>query len=124
MTTGAGIAGRAEIVVRAEAAEVQLRKLRAVGIPLKHHHLRPVVPDRGGQYDVLIDPDIALRLCTARDREAMFAEAAVFAAVSVGKIDRTLVVEGLMDGESAWIGVVTAKIAARRRLEGQRHRRA
>src|SRR5262249_50243412 len=83
---GAGITGRSIVVVGSGAAEIQLRELRAVGVPLKHHHLRPVVPDGGSENDVLVDEDVAGGSRALSDWQPMAAELAIFTTVRVRKI--------------------------------------
>src|SRR5215813_2256390 len=54
----------------------------------------------------------------------MLAQLSVLAAVSVGKIDRALIVERFMDGKAARIGMMAAEIASRRGTEAERQVRA
>ena len=68
MASRAGIAKRTIVVVGARSAEVQFGELGTIRIPLEHHHLRPVVPDRRGQNRILVDPDVAHTARAARDR--------------------------------------------------------
>ena len=82
------------------------------------------MPDWGSQNDVLIDPDVAILLRALRDGQMLLAKASVLAAVGIGEIDRTLVVEGFMYCQATGIGVMSSEIAARRRLERQRQHRA
>jgi len=44
------------------------------------------VPDRRGQDHILVDPDVALALRAARDRQVMFAERTIFAPICVAKL--------------------------------------
>ena len=118
-----GIYGQ-QTAAAVQAAEVQFGEFGAVGVPLEHHHLRPVMPDWSSQNDVLIDPDVAILLRALRDGQMLLAKAAILAAVGIGKIDRTLVVEGFMYCQATGIGVMSSEIAARRRLERQRQHRA
>src|ERR1700730_9302554 len=120
MAAGARVAGCTEVVVGTGTTEVQFNELGPVAIPLEHHHLRPVVPDWSGQDYVLVDPDVPVSLCTPGDRKTVLAETSVLAAVGIGKIDRALIVEGLMHRETSRIGVMSAEIAAGRSLEGER----
>ncbi len=55
MAAGPAVAGGAPRVGLAVAAEIQLLELAAIRIPLEHHPLRPVVPDRCGDDDILTD---------------------------------------------------------------------
>ncbi len=58
MAAGLGVAGAAIAVGFAVAAKIELGKFAACGGPLKNDGLGPVVPDRGGDDDVLIDHDL------------------------------------------------------------------
>ena len=124
MAAGAGIARCAKIVVGTRTTKVQFGEFGAIGVPLEHHHLRPIVPDRRGQHRVLAYPDIAMVLCATGDRQPVLGDAAVLAAVGVGEIDRALIVGGLMHRKPAGVRMVSAKIAAGRCLEGKGQRRA
>src|SRR5262245_58557526 len=123
MPAGPRIAGCSVVIVGSCATEIQLRELGAIGVPLKHHHLRPVVPDGGRQDDVLVDEYVARGSRALSDRQPMVAELAIFATERVRKIDRTLIVERFMDGKAAWIGMMASEITTRSGREAERQMR-
>src|SRR5262249_56886074 len=55
MSAGARVAWSPPGIVGARATKVQFGELRAVSIPLEHHALCPIMPERRGQDDVLVN---------------------------------------------------------------------
>ena len=126
---GAAVAGGTVIVVQAGAAEIEFGEFRAVRVPLEHHRLGPVVPERCGQRVVARDQQVAARDLVDRTerrhaRQSVRTRQAVGEPVVLRERDRARQIEAFMDRQPARIGLVAVKRAPRRGAEGLRQMRA
>ena len=133
VTAGFGIAGLAVVIGHAVAADAQFLEFGAVGVPLEHDALGPVVPEGCSDDDVLIDVEDAgaaafrngMQNAFALDLgEAGFGRLAVDVTVLLGKVDVGGVVVALMNRQAAGVGMVAAEAAAGRGPEALRKMRA
>src|SRR5262249_37181178 len=119
-------ASSAKIVRRARTAEVQLNKLRAVGIPLKDYGFSPVVPQWCSKDQIFIYENVevgvgfrpgAAQVVAIDGGEQPGGAVAVNFAIFVGEMNVGDIVVGFMHHQSARIRVVANDGRAARRRE-------
>src|SRR5215510_2082680 len=130
MPAGPRVARRTIIICSPIAAEVQFFKLRAITVPLKHHCLGPVMPNRSGNDDVRTNKDIGalvgiqIMAGLPHDWKSPGSGIAVNAPIATGEVQVTAFVESFVHGQSARVGMVSPKDTPGGRREELRELRA
>src|ERR1035437_681987 len=103
----ARVAGVTEVVVHASTAQVEFDKFRAVGVPLEHDGLGPIVPERSADDDVLIDEDVKVavnfaglrpKIVTIDRGETALVGMAIDSPVFIGKMHIRDIIVGFVNG--------------------------